>query len=299
MVEHGRVSVPGWPVAFRGSLAVAAGLITWDRLRGPRFVRLLPDIYAPRSASPPNLALRSLAAYCLVQRLDGVAGGYSAAELLGASCGPRDAPAEVVVPGGGQRAHAGLVVRRDRLPAGEVTLLGDVRTTSPMRTAFDLGRQDDLVEAVVAVDALAHHRSFHPDLLLNFAVHYPRARNVTRLYDVLAHTDRLAMSPMESRLRMVLLLGGLPRPVSQHPVQDPVARTAVWLDLAYPGSRIGIEYDGEEHTNPQRVLRDIRRATRLLDQGWQVYRYTKHEIRTEPDRIVAEIERARARARVR
>jgi very-short-patch-repair endonuclease len=70
----------------------------------------------------------------------------------------------------------------------------------------------------------------------------------------------------------------------------------VWLDLAYPEHLIGIEYDGEEHTRPERVLRDIRRGTRLVDQSWRLYRYTKAEIYTEPERIISEVRRALARA---
>lgn len=139
------------------------------------------------------------------------------------------------MPGGGQRAHPGLVVRRDRPAPGEIVEVDGIRATSPLRTTFDLGRRDDLLHAVVAVDALAHHRRSAPDLLLNFAVHHPRARGVTRLYEVLAHTD------------------------------------------------------------PERVLRDIARHTRLLDQGRRVYRYTRNEIRTEQARIVDEITRARVK----
>jgi len=79
--------VPGWPVVFRGSLAVAAGLVTPDRLRGPRFQRMLPDVYA-RECDEPDLVLRSLAAYRLVEGR-GVLSGYSAAALLDADCAPR------------------------------------------------------------------------------------------------------------------------------------------------------------------------------------------------------------------
>lgn len=177
--------VPGWPTAFRGSSAVRAGLVTWDRLRGPRYLRLFPDVDVPVGVRPPDLRLRSTAAFRLVEGR-GVLSGYSAAELLDASRGPRDAPAEVTVPGGGHRMLPGLLVRRDLLAPGEITCVGDVRRTSPMRTAFDLGRGDDLVEAVVAVDALAHQHRFDPDRLLGFTVHFPRARNKTRLFDVLS-----------------------------------------------------------------------------------------------------------------
>lgn len=285
------MSVPGWPVAFRGSLAVAAGLVTWDRLRGPRYRRLFPDVYVPAVPQAPDLALRSRAAYRLVEGC-GVLSGWSAAEILGASCGPRDAPAEVTVPGRDRRTHPGLRVRRDALHPGEIIGVDDLRTTTPLRTAFDLGRSGDLVEAVVAVDALAHRFVFNPDLLLNFAVRYPRARGVRRLCEVLAHADRRAMSPMETRLRLLLVLAGLPRPVAQHPVQDPLTRTAVWLDLAYPDRRIGIEYEGGHHTRPETVLRDAGRYTGLVDRGWRVYRYTKYEILGGRDLILAQISRA-------
>ncbi|MGH8965114.1 MAG: hypothetical protein ACRDXB_07260, partial [Actinomycetes bacterium] len=67
---------------FRGSAAVAAGLLTWGELRGPRFRRLFPDIYAPGHLEP-DLALRSAGAAALVAGR-GVLAGYSAAEVLGA-----------------------------------------------------------------------------------------------------------------------------------------------------------------------------------------------------------------------
>ena len=164
--------VPGWPVAFRGSLAVGAGLTTWGRLRGPRFERLFPDVYCPTGDEPPDLRLRSLGAYRLVEGR-GVLAGYSAAVLLDADCArQRDVPAEVTVAGGGQRVHDGLVVRRDRIAPGETTWVDGVRCTSALRTAYDLGRQEDLVEAVVAVDHLANRHRFSPDLLLHFGAHY-------------------------------------------------------------------------------------------------------------------------------
>jgi very-short-patch-repair endonuclease len=56
---------------------------------------------------------------------------------------------------------------------------------------------------------------------------------------------------------------------------------------------MGIEYEGEVHTEPGRVLRDISRSTRLVDKGWRIYRYTKLEVYGEPERIIAELTRAR------
>ncbi|MET0188248.1 MAG: hypothetical protein ABW212_04560 [Pseudonocardia sediminis] len=285
-------TVPGWPVAFRGSLAVAAGLTTLDRLRGPRFRRVFPDVYVRAGDHPPGPLLRSIAAYRLVEGT-GVLSGYSAALLLGAGCAPRTGIApEVTVPGGGRRTRLDLLVHRDRLHPGEITEVDGVRCTTPLRTAFDLARRLDRVEAVVAVDRLANEHRFPPDVLLNFSVRYRGARGVDRVPDVLACTTPYSGSPMESRLRMLITDAGLPRPRVQWVVQDVAARTAVWLDLAYPEHRVAIEYEGEGHTVPEEVLRDAGRYTRLVDRGWRVYRYTKYDVFGARDRIVAELTRA-------
>lgn len=87
-----RVTVAGWPEVFRGSQAVAAGPTTWSRLRGPRFQRLSPDVYAPAGEVPDPFRRRSLAAARLIGER-GALSGYSAAALLGATCSPRRAPA--------------------------------------------------------------------------------------------------------------------------------------------------------------------------------------------------------------
>jgi hypothetical protein len=99
---------------FRGSVAVSAGVLSRAVLAGPRFRRLFPDVYV-RADVEPDLVVRSLAAAVLIGDR-GVLGGYSAAEILGASCGPADAPAEVIVVGR-RRAPPGLVLHEPaRIP---------------------------------------------------------------------------------------------------------------------------------------------------------------------------------------
>lgn len=291
-------AVPGWPVAFRGSAAVAAGLVTKGRLRGPGYERLFPDTYVRMpDDGPPGLALRSHAAYRYVERMGGVLSGYSAAEVLRASCAPLGAPAEVTVPHLGQRPVPGLLVHRTPLTPGETTEVRGVRATSPVRTAYDLARRGDLVERVVAVDRLANVHHFTPDLLLNFLNRYPRARGNDAICDVLAHADRRAGSPTETRLRMLILQAGFPRPEVQWVVQDETTRTAVWLDLAWPEQMIAVEYEGADHTKPDQVLRDAARYTALVDKGWRSFRYTKLEIRHRPDLIISQLGRALERTR--
>jgi very-short-patch-repair endonuclease len=66
---------------FRGSAAVASGLLTPGVLRGPRFTRLFPDVYVG-AAVEVDLTLRARAAYLLVDGR-GVIGGYEVAVVNG------------------------------------------------------------------------------------------------------------------------------------------------------------------------------------------------------------------------
>jgi very-short-patch-repair endonuclease len=259
---------------FRGSTAVAAGLVTAKELRGPRFRRLVADIHV-RADVDVDLALLSRAAYRLVEGR-GVLGGYSAAELLGASCAPRGTPAEVVVPGGRQKAQPGLRVRRGVLLPDEVTVVDGIAITTPLRTAYDLARRAPLTEAVVAVDALGHVFGFDPQEVTTFGYRHLGARGSAQLPEVVRLANPLAESPMESRIRLAIEFDGLVVPVLQHPVGP------YRLDMAYPRIRLGVEYDGREHLTPQRALRDLDRQAWLSRAGWHILRFRAYDVLRRP-----------------
>lgn len=256
---------------FRGSDAVARGLVTAGALRGRRFVRLFPDIYVSTEVEI-DLAVRSRAAYLLFAHCGGVLAGYSAAAVLGADCAPPGAAAEVLV-AGHVRRHPGLAVRRGTVPDfADRRTAGGCRVTSPLRTAWDLGRRPDLVEAVVAVDALAGLGRFAPSALLDRRASAPGARGCRRLDRVVDLADPRAESPMETRLRLVLVLAGLPRPESQFRVD--VDGREVRFDLAYPAAMLAVEYDGGRHDDDLDRRRDVRTG-RL---GWYTARFTARDI---------------------
>ena len=257
-----RLRAHGSGVPFRGSAARAAGLVTTDRLRGPRFRRLFPDIYVATTCEP-DLALRSRAAALYVGRA-GILVGYSAAELLDASCAPTSAPAEVTVPSG-RRSRPGLVVHRFTPLPGEIVEQEGVRVTTGLRTAYDLGRRPDRTEAVVAIDALARSR-FRPEELLEVAAAHRGDRGLVSLRAAVALADRRSGSPMETRIRLAIHRYGLPTPELQHPVGP------YFLDLAYPHVRLGVEYDGRDHRTADRALRDLRREAYLTRKGWDLLR---------------------------
>jgi very-short-patch-repair endonuclease len=273
---------------FRGSAAVAAGLVTWGRLRGPRFRRLFPDVYAPADLEP-DLAVRSAGAAVLVTGR-GVLAGYSAAEVLGASCGPPDAAAEVLLLGTGRQSYRcpGLRVHRDGVDPGETTALGPYEVTTAVRTAFDLARwAPTLREKVVAVDALAHHCKIALEEVLRLRRRHAGALGSRHIVPVLRLTDARAGSPMETRIRMVLHEHGLPAPHVQFEVEAG-GRTRR-LDLAYPSVRLAIEYDGRDHREQEQAHRDLLREAALVRLGWTILRFDACTVHCHPARIAGTV----------
>jgi hypothetical protein len=265
---------------FRGSHALEQGLVTRNALYGSRYLRLFPDIYVPAGSSL-SLSTRSMAAALLVAD-HGVLVGYSAAELLDAACAPRDADAEVGIPGKSLRDQPGLRVHRDRLADDEITEVQGVLVTTALRTAYDLARWQPLSEAVAAVDALARIGGFPPDAVLGIRARYPRARWRCRVPNVVSLADTGAESVMETRCRLALVAHGLPQPITQHRVTDARGRTVGRLDLAYPGRRVGIEYDGRLHQDDVRAVRDERRDNALAALGWVVLRFNSDDVLRRP-----------------
>jgi very-short-patch-repair endonuclease len=252
-------------------------------VQGPRFRRLFPDVYV-RADVEVDLAVRSLAASVLIGDI-GVLGGYSAAELLGASCGPLDAPAEVIVPGR-RRAPPGLVVRREDVPPAERWWARGAPVTSPVRTALDLACRGSLVEAVVGVDALAHTFCFASFDLVRCAYDHPGKRGVSRLPRVVRLANPLAESPMETRIRLAIVLNGLPAPQLQVPVGP------YRLDMGYPECKLGVEHDGREHLDERRALRDLDRQAYFTAAGWRILRFPKKVVLHDPARIPWTVRRA-------
>jgi very-short-patch-repair endonuclease len=274
---------------FLGSAAVAAGLLTRAELRSPRYHMVYRDVYVDADREL-DLVLRSQAAHLLLPA-QGALCGHSAASLLGADCSPTNAPAEVIAPLGEIRKRRGLVVRQDVLTPIEVCDVVGHRVTTPFRTAWDLGRRLRLTEAVVALDALARVGRFAPAALLDGP---PGARGCRQLRRAVEFANPLAESAMESRLRMLLVLAGLPTPVLQYRVVDRRGNVLARVDLAYPEARLALEYDGGDHFDEEHGRRDRRRDLQLDELDWYTMRFTRDDVLLTPQDTVRRVLRRRA-----
>ena len=89
-----------------------------------------------------------------------------------------------------------------------------------VRTIGDISARLRLTEAVVIADAALHSGRTTLEKLSAWAAAHHGRPGIKRLREVIRYAEPLAESPMESRLRMVLVLGGLPRPRAQVEIRD-------------------------------------------------------------------------------
>ncbi|MDO5663334.1 MAG: DUF559 domain-containing protein, partial [Brachybacterium sp.] len=103
-------------------------------------------------------------------------------------------------------------------------------------------------------------------------------------------------SPMETRVRLLLISQGFPVPVCNSRIVDPDTGQWFYLDLAYPTWRIAIEYDSEDHRLDRgRWQRDLHKNHVLHSQGWVVLRISIADI-INPARFLTRLKAAISRA---
>jgi very-short-patch-repair endonuclease len=191
---------------------------------------------------------------------DAVFAGFTAAWLHRLDVDPVH-PIEVVVsPTSGMRSQAGLAVRHSLLEF--VKVRGLLATTLP-QTFRDLRRRLTPVEYLVLADAAVR-------------------MNLGRF----AELAEPAESPMETRLRWLLLKAGLPRPQVQTELRDS-GRFLGRADLYYPSARLVIEFDGANHRD--RLVEDNRRQNSLTTAGFRVLRFTAADIYHQPDVVTSRV----------
>lgn len=160
-------------------------------------------------------------------------------------------------------------VRRDDL----MELRGLVVTT-PIRTAWDLGRLQRRDQALSGLDAMLRLGLFSRDELLLGVERFARQRGVVQLRVLTPLADGRAESPGESALRLRWHDAGLPAPELQIPVIENGIEV-FRIDLGLEELLFAAEYDGAEwHSSPQQQEHDARRRAWLSDRrGWTIEAY--------------------------
>lgn len=201
-------------------------------------------------------------------------------------------------PGGGSRRSSALTCWN--LPIdGSTSMVDGIPVTSPARTIIDVARTVGLESGVCAGDEAIRRRLVTRSDLQAEADAARGRTGAARARALPALTSGLAESVLESLIRVILVLGGLPEPELQ-----------VWLgvrggerfrvDLYWREWRLVGEADGfAKYGTGYAQIRgswnaERRRQRQLEDAGYMVIRWTWEDLR-DPRRIIEQVRTAMRR----
>jgi very-short-patch-repair endonuclease len=271
---------------FLGTEALARGTVTRRTLRS-QYESMHRDVYLEKGVQLTPVT-RAFAAWLWSGR-QATAAGFSSAALHGVKWVDPQRPAELYRRNG--KPVDGIVIHRDELSDDEICAVRGIQATTPARTAFDLGRRDRRLQALIAVDALANATRLQASDVRPLIKRHRGARGLVQLREMVDLMDCGAESPQESRPRLVLIDAGLRRPQTQIGVGR-------WrIDMGWPDFQVGAEYDGEQHwSDPGQYAYDIDRHAELLARGWVIIRVSAEILRYRPHVMVARVCAARTAA---
>ncbi len=263
------------PFTFQEALSAGVGR---GSLTGKNYMRLFRGVYVCADLEVTHrvlvaAALKSLPAATVAS---GVTGLWSYGVEVG---NPRPLTFYSTHPH--EVARPGIVVHRvGQLPPhqGSLATPGHCWTIAAKR----LG----LLDLVAAGDWLVHRGLTSATALEVFAQIMGTPHGPTRI--ALRLIRHGAESPRETRLRLMLVLAGLPEPACNVAVRDDV-RFIGRGDLVLEGLRMVIEYDGRQHlSNVAQWERDVVRLDAFANAGWHVTRVT-HARLAQPRELVTHI----------
>jgi very-short-patch-repair endonuclease len=256
---------------FIGSEALSSGWLTRYELRR-YYAPIMPNVYVDKRIRP-TLEDRTRAAWLWSGR-EAVVAGLAASALHGAKWVDEDVPIELIWRNA--RTPEDVITRADLLLPSEFDRSAQPLVTTPERTAFDIGRRGSVGHAVERLDALARATGFKVGDVASLAREHRGARGISQLRGALDLVDAGAESPQETRLRLMLIRKGYPRPRTQIPVPGPNGRPKYFLDMGWEDLMLAVEYDGDHHrTDSIQFARDIERMEYTAGIGWRVVRVAK------------------------
>lgn len=272
---------------FTRADAIAAG-VTPKMLRGSRFRRIFRGVYIAADTELTPL-VRTQAALA-VHPNSAFASHISAAHVFRLPV-PDVSDVHVSVRDAkDRRAHPGIV---PHVVGSETTVVDHrgVRVANLFTTFVQLASMLDLVELVVAGDAMVRTYRVRPAQLINACV--DRADPSAAAAACAARLVREGVdSPMETRLRLLIVLAGLPEPQVNFKIRDAEGEVLRRLDLSYPEQRLIVEYDGRQHAEVTAQWEgDLDRREQFDDSGWKILVVTARGIYKEPWRTLERVHR--------
>jgi hypothetical protein len=176
---------------------------------------------------------------------------------------------------------AGIIGHRLTGGSFATTRAAGFAVPTPVRVWVQLAPLLSVDELVIVGDHLVRRKSpvASLDELLEIAARLRRVRGVRRLRAAATSVRCGTDSPAETRMRLILIRGGLPEPAIGFEVLDRDGYFVGTPDLAYAAQRIALDYEGEIHRVDRQTFEDdIERRERFQDAGWRHIRVTRDHL---------------------
>jgi len=186
----------------------------------------------------------------------------------------------------GVAAHLGTIT-------AQTTICDGVPISTPEQAFLDLASVGvSLVDLVVAGDSMVKVNDLDPLRFLASADGY-EGRNARRARRAAALVRAGVDSPMETRIRLLVVLAGLPEPHVNFIVRVADGRWRWRFDLCYPEYKLIIEYDGRQHAyDAAQWSHDLERREWLDQDGWRILIVISEGIYGDPLRTLQRVRSA-------
>ena len=256
-------------------------------LRTPAYQRLFHDTYLCSSVSVTT-EMRAAAA---ISRTGPGAyvSHHTAAELWGIPV-PVDGLVHVTLTKlEGRNRRRGVLTHQPLKMRGQTTVRNGVRLSVPDQVFCELAAVGvGLVDLVVAGDAMVKKGRATLESLTR-SVDAMSGAGVRVARRALSYVRVGVDSPMESRLRMLLVLAGFAEPHVNFILRDLAGDWSRRFDLCYLALKLIIEYDGEQHGDLDHRDSDIHRREELERLGYTLVQVTSVGIYRDPARTLRRV----------
>ncbi|WP_152361951.1 hypothetical protein [Microlunatus speluncae] len=264
-----------------------AAKISVKELAGPEYRRIFHGIYLDRRV-PLDIRHRAMAALHIAPP-GSYASHHTAAQLWG-GVAPATTDTHLSAPTPLTRSiRRGIVAHRIQFDAAPRSRHG-ILVSSPEQTFLELASaRVGLIDLVVLGDSLVRRELTTPEKLIKAAADWTgRGSRVARRAARFVRTG--VDSPMETRVRLLIVLAGFPEPVVNLIIRYPDGSWRWRFEICYPAYMVIIEYDGRHHADdPGQWNADILRREELERAGWRSVVVTARAFYTEPAAVLARI----------
>jgi hypothetical protein len=269
--------------------ARALGIPLSDLL-GPDFTRLFHDTYIG-SGQMITLQLR---ASTIMKRLPAAThvSHHTALRLWG-GVAPDSAEIHVSMPSREARCRRAGVAAHVASPGAQTTLRDGVPASTPVQAFLDLASVGvSLVDLAIAGDSLIKANGLDPQKFVAAAEAY-HGRNARRARRAASLVRAGVDSPMETRIRLLIVFAGLPEPQVNVIVRIAGGKWRWRFDLCYPEHKLIIEYDGRQHAyDAEQWSHDLERRESLDQDGWRILVVISDGIYGDPLRTLQRVRAA-------